>query len=126
MSRFQVTVVMEPDLDDLIGEAEDALKLSEELRDQLTDKSDLLDELSKLANALYGDLDTSQSVEVISDFYSNLKEANQKLSKLIKDLTTATVAARKEHDDAALDAIKEAKEIVKALKRELDNLEPES
>lgn len=117
---------MESDLDDLIGEVDDALKLAEELRDQLTDKSDLLDELSKLANALYGDLDTSQSVEVISDFYANLKEANQKLNKLTKDLTTATVAARKEHDDAALDAIKEAKETVKDLKRELDNLEPES
>lgn len=118
---------MEPevDLDDLIGSVDDALGLAADLKNDLLDKSDLLDNLSRLATELHADLDTSQSVETVDDFYANLKEAGKKLDKLLRDITSVTVAARKDDDEIATEALGEAKATAKALKRELSDLEPE-
>ncbi len=108
----------------LVADALKAAQATAEELDKSTD-SDGLEEPLKLAKELVDDLSSAETCETVRDFVANIRAAKTNVGKLEAALKLAKKSAKREDDDDALKAIENAGDEVKAVKRELHDIEGE-
>jgi DNA repair ATPase RecN len=113
-------------LESLISLIGDALTAADEVispleRDAETD----LDDARKHAQAVRDDFSTAESVEKLEDFFVNIREARKNVGLLEAALRKAKLDAKRNDDSAAVEAVEDAVDALKAVKRELSDIESE-
>lgn len=116
----------EDPLEGLIGLMSDVITSAEEIVSPLERSTDTdLGDAAKLARAVRDDFSTAESVEKLEDFILNIREARKNVGLLEADLKKCKRDAKRGDDSAALEAIEEAADALKSLKRELSDIEGE-
>jgi DNA repair ATPase RecN len=113
-------------LETLISLIGDALTAADEVispleRDAETD----LDDARKHARAVRDDFSTAESVEKLEDFFVNIREARKNVGLLEAALRKAKLDAKRNDDSAAVEAVEDAVDALRAVKRELSDIESE-
>jgi hypothetical protein len=114
-------------LTELQGLIADALKPAQAAVDELdkSTDSDALDEPFKHAKELASDLSAAETCEKARDYMANIRAAKASVGKLEAALKLAKKHANREDDKEALEAIENASDELKEVKRELRDIEAE-
>jgi hypothetical protein len=114
-------------LTDLQGLIADALNVARAAADELdkSTDSDALEGPLKLAKELCSDFTSAETCETIADYLANIRAAKTNVGKLEAALKLAKKNAKREGDDEALEAIENAGDELKTVKRELQDIEGE-
>lgn len=114
-------------LSDLQALVDDALKSARATVDELdkSTDSDALEGPLKHAKELAGDLSSAETCETMHDYLANIRAAKANMGKLEAALKVAKKSAKRDDDKDALDAIENAGEDLKTVKRELHDIQGE-
>jgi archaellum component FlaC len=115
----------EEQLEDLMSQCGEAASEAEQLQNALSVKTESdLGEAIELAALIYGDLNTAGGgIEKLSDLVACVKEVQVNIPKLEAALKEAKREAKRGKDGSALEAIDEALDYVRGVKRELNGID---
>lgn len=114
-------------LSDWQGLIADVLNAAQATADEL-DKSvdsDALEQPLKHVKELTGDLRSAETCETMKDYVANIRAAKTNIGKLEDALKAAKKTAKQEDDKEAIEAIENAGDELKTVKRELRDIEDE-
>lgn len=113
-------------LQDLIGLVDDAVQPANRLLDALDKRTDTdLSDARDRAQAVRDDVSIAEDVEKLEDFIANIQAARKGIGPLETALKDAKKEAKSEKDTDALEAIEDAFDELRELKRELKDIEDE-
>ncbi len=118
---------MQDSLEERIGQTDDAKKAIDDILEELEkDPDGELDKPIEVAREIQDNLDTAQSVESEEDFDVAVKEAHKLCAELDRELKDAKNLAKREKLKDTIEVIGEAASTLKQLRREIEDLLPES
>lgn len=112
------------DLEERIGQADEAAKLAAEVVSELEkDPDGELDVLIRKAKEVQDDLSTAASVEKVEDFDINIKSADKNARELAEELKRAKSKAKRDELPETVEVIEEALSFLRGVRKEIDELE---